>query len=205
MVSLDWTTTHESGVTFVTCLLDAGDATRRVRLRNELAGPLWPPRRQGLPEAGWTDGGFDGVVGPGTHALGYATPAPPADPPVTVVTNERVDADERIENSPAAIVRELGDPTPPREALPRAGVGDAADASAPAAHVPPAVRSWFADVRERVERAESGDELGCGDEPARTTDREDRASTLAADERALAAVADRTRSLSARLATLRER
>jgi len=197
MVALDWTTTREGGVTFVTCVLDAGDTTRRVRLRNELAGPLWPPRRQGVPEAGWTADGFDGVVGPGMCALGYATPAPPADPPVSLVASERADRDERTGDSATAIVRELGDPTPPREALP----GMAPDDPEPtdAAAVPPAIESWLAEVRERIERAENGADT------ASTTEHAHRESTLRRDERALDAVGERTESLSTRLTAISKR
>jgi hypothetical protein len=95
------------------------DITQRVELANELDGPLWPPRRRGVPEAGWTDDGFAGTFEPGAHALGYASPAPPVDPPLTVVSREPVDhVPENDFDTPADVVRHCGDPSPPRDAVP---------------------------------------------------------------------------------------
>jgi len=56
----------------------------------------------------------DGVV-----AVGYASPAPPVDAPVAVVDREIVDEGAIGESVTAAdAIRELGDPSPPRDAVP---------------------------------------------------------------------------------------
>ena len=121
MVTFDCETSRHDGVTVVTARLTEIDAPVRVTVRNRLVGPVWPPRREGVPEAGWTDAGFEGVVGPGSHALGYATPAPPAEPAATLEdVTPAADADP--ENDPldtaADVVRALGDPSPPADAVP---------------------------------------------------------------------------------------
>jgi hypothetical protein len=94
---------------------------RRVRVADRLGGPVWFPRRRGVPEAGWDEGGFEGVLAAGaTRALGYATPAEPADPPATVAWTERAAGAETKAGEttdPAAVVRRFGDPRPPRDAL----------------------------------------------------------------------------------------
>jgi hypothetical protein len=52
----------------------------RVRVRNELDGPVLPPRRAGVPEAGWDADGFSGVVpADGRLGVGYACPTTDAD------------------------------------------------------------------------------------------------------------------------------
>ena len=120
MVSLTCSTQTRDGVTLVTVRLDGGAAAQRVRLANRLDGPVWPPRRRGVPEAGWDDGGVEAVVpADGTVALGYASPAEPADPPVELADSAVVTGggdDERA--TPADALRRLGDPSPPRDAVP---------------------------------------------------------------------------------------
>lgn len=121
MVTFDCAASRHDGVTLVTVQLRDVAVPTRVTVRNRLDGPVWPPRREGLPEAGWTDDGFAGVVGPGSHALGYATPAAPDDPPAeladAVAAPDAQPVDERTER-PADLVRELGDPSPPGDAVP---------------------------------------------------------------------------------------
>lgn len=180
MVSLESETWHESGVTLV-ALTVANDfeRPRRVEVRNELSGPVWPPRRRGVPEAGWTDDGFAGTVPPGRHALGYASPAEPAAPPATVAAVEPADS---TAPTPADVVRELGDPRPPvvevggddgsSSASPRVGERpqvDGGEATAPDAETvvdaerddaggtdyPSDVERWLADCQRRVARAEA--------------------------------------------------
>jgi len=178
MVTLDWETDRTDGVTLVRLYVTAEDR-RRVRIENRLDGPVWPPREEGQPAAGWDDDAFEGVVAP-DHRLvaGYATPAQPADPPAEVVDDDPADAEtapgpvgaeavqaggttdratatdggssggggtgtlgrrdngdgratgpETVESAddeptPADVVRSLGDPVVPREAVP---VPDAPD------------------------------------------------------------------------------
>jgi hypothetical protein len=121
MVTFDCRAERVDGVTLVTATVGDIAEPNRITVRNRLDGPLWPPRKQGVPEAGWTEDGFEGVVGPGTHALGYATPAPPSDQPAELVSAEPTPdsppADEGLDSADA-VLRELGDPSPPADAVP---------------------------------------------------------------------------------------
>lgn len=116
MATLDWHVSGERGVTLVR-LLVTSDATERIRVRNRLDGPVWPPRRQGVPAEGWTAKGFEGVVDADERlVLGYASPAEPSEPPasVTVVGPE---GEGECAVTPRDVVRALGDPSPPRDAV----------------------------------------------------------------------------------------
>ena len=130
MVTFDCRAERVDGVTLVTATVGDVAEPTRITVLNHLDGPLWPPRQQGVPEAGWSDDGFEGVVGPGTSALGYATPAPPADQPAELVRAEPAPdtppADERLDSADA-VLRELGDPSPPVDAVPTAGSVQAAE------------------------------------------------------------------------------
>ncbi|RLM96583.1 hypothetical protein [Haloarcula sp. Atlit-7R] len=123
MVTFDCRAERVDDVTLVTATVGDILEPTRITVQNRLDGPLWPPRTQGVPEAGWSEGGFEGVVRPGTHALGYATPAPPAAKPAELVRAEPAPettiADERLDSA-AAVLRELGDPSPPSDAVPTA-------------------------------------------------------------------------------------
>jgi hypothetical protein len=138
-----------AGVAFVTVhLRNRTPVARRVRVENRLAGPLLPPRTEGVPAAGWDDSGVAVVVGPHeTHPLGYACPldaptddgsdAQLADPPAAVVADERVSEesrdpsategnrrrDDEATTSVRAVVRDRGRAAPPRDAVPAAGPG----------------------------------------------------------------------------------
>ncbi|WP_136717460.1 DUF7857 domain-containing protein [Halorientalis salina] len=131
MVSLTCTASQEQGITLVTGRIENPDRPRRVRVENRLDGPVWPPRRRGVPAAGWSDACFECVLAAGeTRALGYASPAPPADPPLAVVEAEPVDPESvddtfepksavpSVDETPNGVVRELGSPRPPRDAVP---------------------------------------------------------------------------------------
>ncbi|WP_435119292.1 hypothetical protein [Halolamina sp. C58] len=117
-MELDWTQESAAGVTLVRVRLRNERATdRRVRLRNRLDGPVLPPRRHGTPAAGWDRDGVTRVVAAGeTAALGYASPAPTATPPVTVDEVAPVEQ-ESGDSTPDAAVRKLGDHRPPRAVL----------------------------------------------------------------------------------------
>lgn len=78
-------------LTLVGAVVENDDVRRRVWLADRTGGPVLPPRRRGVPEDGWTDAGVELVLAPGeTRALGYATPAPPADCPLVVEETEPV-------------------------------------------------------------------------------------------------------------------
>jgi hypothetical protein len=187
MVTIDCTADAHNGVTLVTARLRDINVPTQIRVESRLDGPVWPPRREGLPEPGWTDTGFDGVVGPGTEVLGYATPASPSDPPAELVDWEPVpDAEPREEltEDTDSVVRHLGDPSPPADAVPASGSaveeptsntpdgeetepGNAADPpvvdrashavsqrDTATAELPAAVGPWLAEMARRVNHAE---------------------------------------------------
>ena len=175
MVSLTCSTQVADGVTLVTARLDGGPVPQRVRLANRLDGPVWPPRREGVPEEGWNGDGFETVVPTdGTVVLGYASPAPPVDAPLAFDERE-VHSEERTDGSvsPADAIRALGDPSPPRDAIPipvdergedgddgeddeDGEVGDVSDPAIDpnAVAAPNAVEAWLDAVEERVTTAE---------------------------------------------------
>lgn len=184
MVTFDCSASHHDGVTLVTAHLRGLEAPTRVTVRNCLDGPVWPPRSEGVPEAGWTGTGFSGVLAPGSHALGYATPAQPEGRPAELadaVAVPEADPVEERSDRPADVVRELGDPSPPADAVP-AAEGGAADtppdtntvsdgerAQRPpsecvagddpegdhTAQLPPAVGPWLAEMERRADAAEA--------------------------------------------------
>lgn len=120
MATLDWQLRRTGEVTLVE-LSVRSDRDRRVRIESRLR-PVWPPRRQGVPVEGWQDDAFEGTVEGGNPlVLGYATPAPPTEPPAEIADTGPPGDDE--EPTPRTLVRTLGDARPPRDALP--------DASAP--------------------------------------------------------------------------
>jgi hypothetical protein len=145
MVTLEWDLDRTDGVTFVRAYVTAGRACR-VRVENRLDGPVWPPRRRGQPAAGWDGDGFEGVAAPNARLVGgYATPAPPEEPPVELAVAEHVDeAPEQsvavpnapdvtvptVESTPAGVVRTLGNPLVPRDAVPVPEQGDRDDGDA---------------------------------------------------------------------------
>lgn len=123
-------TTVESGVTLVAVRVRC-DEPRTVRVTNELDGPVWPPRTNGVPDDGWTESSYEGRVRPDSPlAVGYATPAPPEEPVVSVEIKDGETGENNLD-----AVRDLADPRPPRDALP--------------ASVPPAVEAWLDDIDGR--------------------------------------------------------
>lgn len=74
MVRIECDSERIDGVRLVTCRL-ATDARVRVTVEPAHDGPVWPPRRQGVPAPGWDDGAWTGVVhADAPRGLGYATP-----------------------------------------------------------------------------------------------------------------------------------
>jgi len=139
MVELECRTARPSGVTLVAVRLDnrveaPGVDAHRVRLRSRIDGPTWPPRVEGVPAAPW-DGDAATVTVPTGHvgSLGFASPAPPVDPPVEIESVEPADAEggDSLEGfsrdgdpSPEDVLRVLGDPSPPRDVVePTVGMG----------------------------------------------------------------------------------
>ena len=131
-VDLSWTVDRVDGVWFVACRLhNPTEVARRVRLDSRLDGPVLPPRRRGVPEAGWDATGLTLELGPDERrGVGFACPMspdsdddgddtdqtpPPPDPPVAVTDCAPVDPTASTSTpTAAAAVRRLGDHRPPR-------------------------------------------------------------------------------------------
>ncbi|WP_247010287.1 DUF7857 domain-containing protein [Halorientalis litorea] len=145
MVSLTCTASRTDGVTLVTGRLSS-DHPCRVRVENCLDGPVWPPRDGGVPAEGWDEAGFETTLAAAeTRPVGYATPAAPADEPMRIVETTAVDPDRTdafgsrgdvpsVAAEPDAVVRELGDPRPPRDAVPLPDVPAETDCAAETAN-----------------------------------------------------------------------
>jgi len=177
MASLDWHQTRREGVTLVELVVQA-EAAEWVRIESRLQ-PVWPPRRQGVPVAGWDGARFEGRVEPGDPlVVGYASPAAPLDPPAQLTTVD--DGEEPPDGtavSPRAIVRTLGESAPPRDVVPVGDPGDAVDAAGVATATgagPPTACRPEPDV---------GEPGAAGATPGRTGSRDPAAGTVASSRR----------------------
>jgi hypothetical protein len=115
-------TVEIGGATLVAVVIDnPQDRPVRVRIENDLPGPVWPPRRRGCPEPGWDEDGYEGVVQPGERlALGYAVPATAASPAAHL--DSAAPAPEAATDSPETPVpARFRDPRPPRSVISPAG------------------------------------------------------------------------------------
>ncbi|MFW5918891.1 MAG: hypothetical protein ACOCSF_01670 [Halanaeroarchaeum sp.] len=113
-------TAHEAGgVTFVSLVVtNDADEPKRFRVASSLDGPVWPPRVHGVAAAGWDEAGYEGVLDAGVSApLGFATPAPAADPPAEIAWVEPAGESEPEGTTPEAILRSMGDPRPPADVV----------------------------------------------------------------------------------------
>lgn len=177
MAALDWEQTRQDGVTLVELAVTA-ETAEAVRIESELR-PVWPPRRQGVPAAGWDETGFCGRVTPDQPlVVGYASPATPAEPPARVQTPDEPRDGTDEDETARRIVQALGQNSPPRDAIPTpdgperppSGGKDRpttdADRSAPrdrsrereplgsTESKKEAVESWFGDIEARLDDAE---------------------------------------------------
>jgi hypothetical protein len=200
MPTLDWRQRACDGVTLVEAVV-TGETREQVRVENRLDGPVWPPRAEGVPAPGWDESGYEGVVtGDERLVVGYASPAPPAEPPVELAAVSSAPDSGGV--TAREIVHALGDGRPPRDALPDGGAnlraesndaaeraGETAVESAP--DTEQGAEEWFAAVEQRLATAQ------------RLAD----ASSVAEAERAVAAAGGVSgmRGLRARLETDRER
>lgn len=171
MPTLDCTTRRENGVTLVACRLSNGrDVPCRVRLE-PAADRIAPPRTEGFPAPGWTEGGYETVVAAGaTVGVGFATPDRASDPPATLsVVEEDADSteDAALEPTATGAARALLDPRPPRDAVSaeasQADGGEGNDRNdgstvdrdpdpVDGGEVPPVVAAWLARVERRGDR-----------------------------------------------------
>ena len=174
------TVTAAAGVALVSVTLDNDTAADlRVRVENDLDGPALPPRREGVPAAGWDGDRFTGVVpADGRLGVGYACPigaadvasARAADQPASVEILGPVDdatGDASASDPVAAAVRSLGRATPPIDAIP---AETAAEPEPPVSRTEPhrrreptpptapetsnPVAAWLDAVERRVQLAE---------------------------------------------------
>lgn len=211
MASLETRCTHADGVTLVELCVTA-DRRERVRVENRLDGPVWPPRREGVPAAGWHDSGVTAVVAPGDRLVrGYASPAEPADPPAEIAEAAPDAGTDADTPAPREVVRSLGRATPPRDAIPTPDAARDDNATSPPERVsgdgpPPSVTEWLESVADRVadgerlasassvtEASTAVDEIG-GPEDVRAL-----RAQLAADGETLRDVAARCERLAARV------
>lgn len=77
MVNVSVRTSRRAGVTFAHVVVENPSSERqRVRLAVACDGAVWPPRRRGVPEAGWdADSVTVTVAAAGVRGVGFATPA----------------------------------------------------------------------------------------------------------------------------------
>lgn len=189
---------------------------RRVRVRNRLDGPVLPPRRAGVPEPGWDEDGFAGVVpSGGRHVLGYACPTAVRRPPIAVVDEGRAtdEAAER-EASAAAAVRGLDDPRPPAAAVPDRsgsptvdGTADGTEGPGDGGDLPEAVEAWLTAAERRIERGErlTDASVETATDALETADCDDVSALdaeVSADVTALRVAAERASSLAERAAAV---
>ena len=132
MATLEWNVTRESGVTLVEAIVSregtpvSRDPALSVTVESRLDGPVWPPRTDGVPVAGWSGDRFETTVPAGRPvAVGFASPAAPTDPPVEIVDRRCGTVSSDGETDPSDVLRALGDPAPPRDAVPAPAPGDA--------------------------------------------------------------------------------
>ncbi|SNR49051.1 DUF7857 domain-containing protein [Halorubrum vacuolatum] len=116
-----WSVDRVDGITLVRCRVrNDRSVPRRVRIESRLDGPVLPPRRRGVPENGWDESGVTLRLEPGERrALGFASPAEPTDPPVTVSETEPTTEDREADACEA--VRRLETHRPPADVVERIG------------------------------------------------------------------------------------
>jgi len=151
MVELTQRTTRRAGVTLVRAVVENESSERqRVTLAVEPDGAVWPPRRRGVPAAGWSGNAVALTVDAGNaRGVGFATPEPVDGRALSVASTtargRRGDAPgveagsgrgddplegasgERTESTADGVVRALGAFAPPLAAVPRADDGATGD------------------------------------------------------------------------------
>ena len=128
----------------------------RVRVDNDLDGPVLPPRREGVPAAGWDENGFTGTIPADSQiGIGYACPCSdgssdgaPKDS-VSVNALGPADGDPSTRDRVADAVRSLGRATPPADAVPASSPVESGPSG-----LPTPAAAWLDAVETRVRRGE---------------------------------------------------
>lgn len=175
-VRTETTVTVIGGVALVSVTMDNDTAAAlRVRVENDLDGPVLPPRQDGVPVAGWDTDRFIGVIpADGRLGVGYACPVAAStaatvrtdDNPVSVEILGPADGETGDPTPPdpvAATVRSLGRAAPPADAIPtktepmvsaprgRRSTQSESDATS---RIPHPVSGWLDAVERQIELAE---------------------------------------------------
>lgn len=116
MVELRTKTRREDGVTFVAVVVTNSRRTaQRIRLESQLDGPMWPPTEGRRPLPAWDGDRWEARLPAGSsRGIGFASPAPPADPPMELVDIERADSEEETHDE---VIASLDEWTPPADVL----------------------------------------------------------------------------------------
>lgn len=116
MVDVDTDVARRNGVTFVRAVVtNERETPQRVRLRNRLDGPVWPPRFGAVTAPEWDGATWETVVEPGQRlGVGYACPAEPdsGGEALELVSASRSGADRSTE--PAEVLASLDEWAPER-------------------------------------------------------------------------------------------
>lgn len=234
-MDLTWTVDRDAGASFVRCRVHNDDAVRRrVRIENGLDGPVLPPRRAGVPEAGWDARGVTLRLAPDERrSIGFAVPAPPVEPPVEIVAVETVEKNgdppdrgrsaEAEAISSAAALGDLAEHRPPRAAVTecettadgsagldidpdvsRTDDGDPGPETGENRPAPGGLDEWFDAVERRLELAERLTDADLQTATAVVED-SDGVDELAARTERVTADAERLRTVSERAASLATR
>ncbi len=128
MVRLETRVRRHDRVALVEGRLTGEDRPVRVTLATD-ADPVHPPRSGGRPVVGWrpADGTVTLLVGADRRVgVGFATTGAVGESPLSVVETEfDPPASTGLPATPGAVVRALGDPRPPTDAVGReTGTGD---------------------------------------------------------------------------------
>lgn len=124
MVELQTQWATHGDITLIAGQLDnqtavAGIDAHTVTVEPQIDGEVWPPADQHLPAASWDEGEIHITVPVGAIVgIGVAGHGAPADPPLEI-TSVKPSEDCEQSTTPTDILRELGDPRPGDEAIPR--------------------------------------------------------------------------------------
>lgn len=136
MIDVDWRVQEIDGVTLVAAVVDNEAPTpRRITVEPCTDEAVLPPRTRGLPERGWSDEEFTGVVpADGRLAVGFACRDVLDEPPVVVDDRGRASGDSESvagagDPPPTDVLRSLGSPVPPRDAVPNGAEGMASSSA----------------------------------------------------------------------------